>query len=177
MATAPTHFLKPRRGGHVGAVLRGIWLLLREAGEGWLDHQAPRTGAALAFYTVFSLAPVLTLSIAIAGFFFGENAARGEIVGQISGLVGPEGARAVQTALQNANRPGAGFIATVVSVATLLVGATTALAELKSGLDQIWDVPPERRAGFWYFVRTRLLSFGLILALGFLMLVSLVISA
>src|SRR5579872_914755 len=139
MATAPTHFLKPRRGGHVGAVLRGIWLLLREAGEGWLDHQASRTGAALAFYTVFSLAPVLTLSIAIAGFFFGENAARGEIVGQIGDLIGPQGAQAVQAVLQNANRTGVGFLATTVGLFTLIIGANTALAELKSGLDQTWN--------------------------------------
>jgi membrane protein len=157
--------------------VKGVWLLLRDAAVGWSDHQASRTGAALAFYTVFSLAPILTLSIAVAGFFFGEAAARGEIVGQIGDLIGPEGARAIQAVLQNANRPGAGFIATVVSVATLVLGANTALAQLKSGLDQIWDVPSERRQGFWYFIRTRLLSVGLILALGFLMLVSLVISA
>ena len=162
---------------HTSAVLRAIWGLMRAAADGWFTHQASRTGAALAFYTVFSLAPVLTLSIAIAGFFFGDAAARGEIVNQISDLIGREGAVAVQAALQNASRPGAGFIATVISIGTLLVGASTALAELKSGLDQTWDVPPERRAGLWYFVRTRLLSFGLILALGFLLLVSLVVSA
>jgi membrane protein len=158
-------------------VLKGLWALLHDAGAGWLKHQASRTGAALAFYTVFSLGPVLILSIAIAGFFFGESAARGEIVGQIEDLIGREGAQAIQAVLQNASRPGAGFIPTIISVVTLILGANTALAELKSGLDQIWNVPPERRQGFWYFVRTRLLSVGLILALGFLMLVSLVISA
>ncbi len=158
-------------------MLKVFWLVLRDSAMGWLDHQAARTGAALAFYTVFSLAPVLTLSIAMAGFFFGEAAARGEVVDQIGDLIGPEGAHAVQTVLQNADRPGAGFVATVVSLVTLILGATTALAELKSGLDQIWNVPLERRHGLWYVIRTRLLSVGLILALGFLMLVSLVISA
>jgi len=158
-------------------MLKVFWLVLRDSAMGWLDHQAARTGAALAFYTVFSLAPVLTLSIAMAGFFFGEAAARGEVVDQIGDLIGPEGAHAVQTVLQNADRPGAGFVATVVSLVTLILGATTALAELKSGLDQIWNVPLERRQGLWYVIRTRLLSVGLILALGFLMLVSLVISA
>ncbi len=148
-----------------------------DAANGWLDHRASRTGAALAFYTVFSLAPVLTLSIAIAGFVFGEAAARGEIVDQIGDLVGPQGAQLVQSVLQNASRPGAGFIPTVVSIATLILGANTALAELKTGLDQTWNVPPEKRTGFWYSVRTRLLSVGLILSLGFLLLVSLVISA
>ncbi len=150
---------------------------MREAAEGWMCHRASRTGAALAFYTVFSLAPILTLSIAIAGFFFGEAAARGEIVDQIGDLVGPQGAELVQSVLQNANRPGAGSIATIASIVTLILGANTALAELKAGLDQTWDVPPERRTGFWYSVRTRLLSVGLILSLGFLLLVSLVISA
>jgi membrane protein len=140
-------------------------------------HRASRTGAALAFYTVFSLAPVLTLSIAVAGFFFGEAAARGEIVGQIGDLVGPQGAQLVQSVLQNASRPGAGTVATVISIFTLILGANTALAELKAGLDQTWNVPPEHRTGIWYSIRTRLLSVGLILALGFLMLVSLVISA
>ncbi|MBS0421566.1 MAG: YihY/virulence factor BrkB family protein [Proteobacteria bacterium] len=158
-------------------VLKAIWKLLFDAANGWLDHRAASTGAALAFYTVFSLAPVLTLSIAIAGFFFGEAAARGEIVGQIHDLVGAQGAELVQSVLRNASRPGAGVIATIVSVITLILGANTALAELKAGLDQTWQVPPERRTGFWYSVRTRLLSVGLILSLGFLLLVSLVISA
>jgi len=172
----PAHLWRRYRSPSVG-IARSIWELAREAAEGWLDHQASRTGAALAFYTVFSLAPVLTLSIAMAGFFFGEAAARGEIVGQIAELIGPEGARAVQAVLHNANRTGGGFIATIASVVTLFFGASTALAELKSGLDQTWNVPLERRQGFWYFVRTRLLTVGLILALGFLLLVSLVISA
>jgi membrane protein len=158
-------------------VLRAIWTLMRDAAEGWLTHRASSTGAALAFYTIFSLAPVLILSIAIAGFFFGEAAARGEIVGQVGGLVGPQGAELVQSVLQNASRPDAGLIATIFSIVTLILGANTALAELKAGLDEIWDVPPERRTGFWYYVRTRLVSVGMILALGFLMLVSLVISA
>jgi membrane protein len=158
-------------------VLRAIWTLMRDAAEGWLTHRASSTGAALAFYTIFSLAPVLIISIAIAGFFFGEAAARGEIVEQIGGLVGPQGAELVQSVLRNASRPDAGLVATIFSIVTLILGANTALAELKAGLDQIWDVPPERRTGFWYAVRTRLLSVGLILVLGFLMLVSLAISA
>jgi membrane protein len=158
-------------------IFRAVWTLLRDAADGWLTHRASTTGAALAFYTIFSLAPVLILSIAIAGFFFGEAAARGEIVDQIGDLVGPQGATLVQSVLQNASRRDAGLIATIVSIVTLILGANTALAELKAGLDQIWDVPPERRTGFWYSLRTRLLSVGLILVLGFLMLVSLAISA
>jgi membrane protein len=161
----------------VAHVLRAIWTLMRDAADGWMTHRASSTGAALAFYTIFSLAPVLIISIAIAGFFFGQAAARGEIVDQIHDLVGPQGAQLVQSVLQNASRPEAGLVATIFSIVTLILGANTALAELKAGLDQIWDVPPERRTGFWYAVRTRLLSVGLILVLGFLMLVSLAISA
>ena len=157
----------------IGPFRKYVWNLGRDSIDGWMRHQVARTGAALAFYTVFSLAPVLILSIAIAGFFFGEPAARGEIVEQIQGLIGATGASAVQSMLENAARPGAGLIATLVSVVTLLVGANTALAELKAGLDQIWEVPTEKRQGFWYFIRTRVSSVALILALGFLLLVSL----
>lgn len=152
-------------------------MLVRDSVMGWMDHNASRTGAALAFYTVFSLAPVLLLSIAIAGLFFGQQAARGEIFEQISDLIGPSGAAAVQSVIHNASESGAGTLTTAFSVLTLIIGATTALVELKAGLDKIWEVPPERRQGFWYFVRTRLLSVGVILALAFLLLVSLVISA
>jgi membrane protein len=158
-------------------VLRAIWTLMRDAADGWLTHRASSTGAALAFYTIFSLAPVLIISIAVAGFFFGRGAARGEIVDQIGDLVGPQGAELVQSVLQNARHRNAGLVATIFSVVTLILGANTALAELKSGLDQTWDVPPEHRTGFWYDLRTRVLSVGLILVLGFLLLVSLAISA
>jgi membrane protein len=167
----------PQHRSRAAHVLRAIWTLMRDAADGWMTHRASSTGAALAFYTIFSLAPVLIISIAIAGFFFGQAAARGEIVDQIHDLVGPQGAQLVQSVLQNASRPEAGLVATIFSIVTLILGANTALAELKAGLDQIWDVPPERRTGFWYAVRTRLLSVGLILVLGFLMLVSLAISA
>jgi membrane protein len=152
-------------------------MLVRDSVYGFMDHNASRTGAALAFYTVFSMGPILLLSVAIAGFFFGQKAARGEMYDQIRGMIGMDGALAVQAVLQHAARPEQGVLATVVSILTLIIGANTALVELKAGLDQIWDVPPERRQGFWYFVRTRLLSVGMILALGFLLLVSLVVSA
>lgn len=156
---------------------RNVWWLTRDSVAGWIDHQASRTGAALAFYTVFSLAPILLLSIAIASLFFGESAAHGEIFAQIRGLIGPAGAAAVQSVIANASESGAVALTTAVSVVTVIIGATTALVELKAGLDKIWEVPPEQQQGFWYFIRTRLLSVGVILALAFLLLVSLVISA
>lgn len=157
--------------------LSAIWSMLRESTAEWYRDSAARKGAALAYYTIFSLAPILIIAISIAGAFFGKEAARGEIVREIGGLIGPDAAKAVQAMIENAARPGAGSIAALVGIVTLLIGATSALAELKAGLDEIWDAPPERVRGFWYFVRTRLLSFGLILALGFLLLVSLVLSA
>ncbi|HEY3129613.1 MAG TPA: YihY/virulence factor BrkB family protein [Acidobacteriota bacterium] len=156
---------------------KGIHGLIKETIYGWIGDRAPRTGAALAFYTVFSLAPILIISIAIAGAVFGEKAARGEIVEQVRGLIGKEGAQAVQSMIEDAHRPGSGLISAIVGMAALLIGATTFFVELKYGLDQIWGVPPEKTSGYWYFLRTRLLSFGLILAIGFLLVVSLVISA
>ena len=159
------------------SVARATWHLCYETVNEWMNDRASRKGAALAFYTVFSLAPILILSIAIAGLFFGQEAARGEIFGQVKDLLGVDAAAAIQAMIQSASRPGAGLIATAIGVVTLCIGATTALAELKDGLDQIWDAPPERTSGFWYFVRKRLLSVGLILSLGFLLLVSLVFSA
>jgi membrane protein len=159
------------------SVARATWHLCYETVNEWVNDRASRKGAALAFYTVFSLAPILILSIAIAGLFFGQEAARGEIFGQVKDLLGTDAAAAIQAMIQSASRPGAGLIATAIGVVTLCIGATTALAELKDGLDQIWRAPPERTSGFWYFVRKRLLSVGLILSLGFLLLVSLVFSA
>jgi membrane protein len=159
------------------ALMREAWSIAYDTVMEWTNDRASRKGAALAFYTVFSLAPILILSIAIAGLFFGQEAARGEIFEQVSGLLGPDAARAIQAMIQNASNTGTGIIATVVGLVTLLIGATTALAELKDGLDQIWDAPPEKTQGFWYFLRKRLLSVGLILSLGFLLLVSLVLSA
>lgn len=151
--------------------------LSRDAVVGFIADNATRKAAALAYYTVFSLAPLLIISIAIAGAVFGADAARGEIIAQIRGLVGDEAAVAIEGMLRNASRPAAGTFAAVVGIATLLFGATSAFAELKQGLDQIWEAPPQRLKGLWYTVRTRLLSFGVILALGFLLLVSLVFSA
>jgi membrane protein len=153
------------------------WSLCYETVNEWVNDRASRKGAALAFYTVFSLAPILILSIAIAGLFFGQEAARGEIFSQVKDLLGPDAAAAIQAMIHSASQPGAGLIATFIGLVTLCIGATTALAELKDGLDQIWHAPSERTSGFWYFVRKRLLSVGLILSLGFLLLVSLVFSA
>lgn len=151
--------------------------VMRCAFDDWLVDRAASKGAALAFYTLFSIAPILVLVIAVAGYFFGREAATGQLFHQIQGLVGQQSAEAIQAVLKGASNKDDGLLATIVATALLLFGATTAFAELKDSLDEIWGIPPPKGAGFWDFLRTRLLSFGLVLALGFLLLVSLVISA
>jgi membrane protein len=153
------------------------WELVEATVKGFFDDGAMRKAAALAYYTLFSLAPLLIISIAIAGAVFGADTAREEIIKQIHGLVGPDAAAAIQGMLQNASRPGATVLAAAIGIATLAFGATTAFAELKQSLDEIWEAPPAKLRGLWYTVRTRLLSFGVILSIGFLLLVSLVFSA
>ena len=151
--------------------------VLVSAAQSWIGHRASSKGAALAFYTLFSMAPVLVLVTAIAGAFFGPSAAQGEIVEQLGGLVGEVGAQAIQMVLVNASNAKSGSIATIIATCLLLVGATSVFSELKDSLDEIWKVKKSPSSGVMGLVRTRLLSFGLILVLGFLMLVSLVVSA
>ena len=158
-----------------------LWQRMRAVVVGsareWSDQRAASKGAALAFYTLFSMAPVLILVIAIAGAFFGKEAAQGAIFSQLKGLVGPGGAEAIQLLLAGAHNAKTGLIATIVASVVLLIGATTAFAELKDSLDEIWHVPKSPQSGILGMIRTRLLSFGLIFALAFLLLVSLVVSA
>jgi membrane protein len=136
-------------------------------------------GAALAYYTMFSLAPLLLLVIAVAGLVFGQEAARGQIVAQLGGLVGKEGAEAIQGLLKSAGHTGNSIIASAIGVVTLLIGATSIFGELQSDLDRIWRAPAAAPgpAGLWGLIRTRLLSLGMVGAIGFLLLVSLVVSA
>src|SRR5215470_7860896 len=135
-------------------------------------------GAALAYYTTFSLAPVLIVVIAVAGLVFGQDAARGEIVYQLRSLIGDESAKAVQELLKSASQPGKSVLASVVGIATLLIGATSVFAELQSSLDRIWRAPAlKRQTGIWSLLRQRLLTFGMVVAIGFLLLVSLALSA
>jgi membrane protein len=155
-----------------------IWKLVKDSVTAWIDDYAPSMGAAIAYYTVFSIAPLLLIVIAVAGFFFGQDAVRGEVVNQLSGLMGEEGASAVQAMLESANEPKEGLLASIIGVVLLVIGATTVFAELQSALDRIWHVPERAKPkGLWALLRARVLSFGLILGLGFMMLVSLVASA
>jgi membrane protein len=156
---------------------RSIVHVLRCAVSEWFEHRAASKGAALAFYTLFSLAPILVLVIAVAGFFYGAEAAQGQLLGQLRGLMGDKGAEAVQLVLAGARNQQSGTRATIVATVLLLIGATTVFAELKDSLDEIWDVPKPTGSTVWDVARTRLLSFGLILVLAFLLMVSLVVSA
>jgi membrane protein len=157
---------------------RHFYLLAKKSVSAWREDYAPSMGAAISYYTVFSIAPLLLIVIAVAGFVWGREAVQGEIVGQLSGLIGQEGATGIQALIESANKPTKGVVATVISVLVLLVGATTVFAELQSALDRVWDVPASQKtSGIWATLRARLLSVGLILGLAFLLAVSLVISA
>jgi membrane protein len=152
--------------------------MLTQMFQAWLDDYVLSMGAALAYYTMFSLAPLLLIVIAIAGLVFGQDAARGEIEVQLRALMGESGAGAVQELLKSVRKPAQGVAATVMGIALLLVGATSVFGELQDALDRIWKVPARATYGGWIsLVRARLLSFGMVLALGFLLLVSLVVSA
>jgi membrane protein len=156
---------------------RQVVHVMRCAVTEWLSHRASSKGAALAFYTLFSLAPILVLVIAIAGFFYGNDAAQGQLLDELRGLVGKQGAETIQAILAGARNKESGKLATIIATALLLVGATSAFAELKDSLDEIWGVPPPKDATWWDTLRTRLLSFGLILTLGLLLMFTLVVSA
>jgi membrane protein len=150
---------------------------MKRALAGWWDDNVPRLGASLAYYTLFALSPVLLVATAIAGLVFGPDAVRGEIVGQIQGLVGRQGAEAVQAMLESAARPSSSIPATVVGLVTLFLGATGAFLELQTALNAIWRVKPRPGASVRSFLVQRLISFGLVVGVGFLLLVSLLVSA
>lgn len=154
------------------------WQILVAAANAWMDDYAPSMGAALSYYTLFSLAPLLVLIIAIAGMVFGQDAAQGAIIAQLQGIMGKEGATAVQGLLQAAREPSTGILASIVGGVLLLLGATAIFAELQTDLDRIWRVPAkEKPSGLWGWLRSRVLSFGLVLGFAFMLMISLVVSA
>jgi membrane protein len=152
--------------------------LAKQSVLAWIDDYAPSMGAALSYYTLFSLAPLLLLVIAIAGLVFGADVARGRLLAEIGALIGPEGATAIEGLLKSASRPAQSVIASAIGIVALAVGATSVFAELQSDLDRVWRAPAAvRPSGPLGLLRTRLLSFGLVVSIGFLLLVSLVASA
>ena len=157
---------------------RTLWGLIKGAVAAWSDDYAPSMGAALSYYSVFSMAPLLLIVISIAGLAFGDEAARGEVFGQLRGLMGDEPASAVEALLTSLHRPERGATSTIVGAVMLFIGATSVFGELQDALDRIWRAPArDRSGGVWKLVRSRLLSFGMILGVAFLLMVSLVLSA
>ncbi len=154
-----------------------MYAVMLDSVKSWVDHRGASKGAALAFYTLFSMTPILIVAIAVAGYFFGAEAAQGEIIAELQGLVGRNGAQAIQALLAAARNPASGLVATIVSSVLLLVGATSVFTELKDSLDELWGIEQPLQSGITALVKTRLLSFGLILVLAFLLLISLVVSA
>lgn len=151
--------------------------VFRRALAGWWNDDVPRLGASLSYYTLFALAPILIVAISIAGLAFGPEAVRGEIVGQIQGLVGREGARAVQAMLEGAAKPSNSVPATIIGIITFFLGATGAFLELQTALNAVWRVKPKEGQSFIRsLVQQRLISFGLVVGVGFLLLTSLLVS-
>jgi membrane protein len=156
---------------------REFYSLIGAAASGWVEDNALRLSAALAYYSIFSLAPLLIILLAVAGFFFGEAAARGQIAEQIKQLAGARAAEAVQTLLLSINRRHSSFLATVFGIVALLFGASGVFSELKAALNTIWGVGIKPGSALGHFTRERFISFAMVLAVGFLLLLSLLVSA
>lgn len=146
--------------------------LVKQTASGWLDHHALQLSAALAYYSIFSIAPLLVLSVGLAGLFFGEEAVRGQLYGQLKDLVGAKASEAIQSMVQSTSQPAKSWTATIVGLVVLLFGASGVFGQLKDALNHIWGVKAKPGLGWRSFVRERLLSFGMVLVIGFLLLVS-----
>lgn len=157
---------------------KSVWQFIKDTVIQWIEDQPFQLAAALSYYTLFSLAPLLIIVIAIAGFAFGQQAAQNQIVETIQDTIGQEGAQAIQALIQNAgNKPKAGLISTLLGLVAVVFGAGGVFGQLQSSLDTIWGVMPKSGLGIWGFARQRLMSFAMILVIGFLLLVSLAVSA
>lgn len=157
-------------------LLISTWEVLREAANEWMEDKASQLGAAMAFYSVLSLAPLLVIAIAIAALVFGEQEAKDQLAEQMTELMGPAGAEAVVSLIQQAQQPRAGTIAALLGLATLLFGASGVFGQLQDAMNTIWEVKPQP-LGVWGYIRSRFLSFAMVLGTGFLLLASLVLSA
>jgi membrane protein len=152
--------------------------LLKDSAKAWNEDGAASMGAAIAYYTIFSIAPLLIITMALAGFFFGADAAQGQVYSQARSLLGDEGATALEGLVQSASQPAEGLLATFIGLSLMVFGASAVFAELQGAMDRIWQTPvKDYQAGIWYLLRRRILTFGMLLAVAFLLLVSLTISA
>ncbi len=156
---------------------RAAFDLLKTTYTEWSEDKASRLAASLAYYTAFSVAPLLLISIAIAGLVFGDEAARGQVFAQLRGLLGDEGAAALETAVQNSGQQGAGTVATIIGLATLIWSASNVFGQLQEALNTIWEVQPNPNAGIMATIKRRFLSMTMVLGIGFLLLVSLMLSS
>jgi membrane protein len=157
--------------------LRVGWDLVKQTFREWNEDKATHLAAALAYYTVFSLAPILIIVIAIAGFFFGREAVQGQVMNQMNDLIGEKSAATIQMAIQSAYKPTSGIIATIIGIVMLLFGASGVFSQLQDSLNTIWGVEPKPGRSWWIIVKERFASFTAILGIGFLLLVSLIVSA
>jgi membrane protein len=155
------------------------WSLIKETVDEWQQDKVEQMAAALAYYTLFSIAPLLVIAVAVAGAVFGQEAARGEIVTQIQGLLGKAGAEVVQTALANTQNPqaGNGIVPSIISTLALIFGASGVFIQLQDSLNAVWNVEPSSQAGVKAVVRKRIFSFAMVITIGFILMVSLVVSA
>jgi membrane protein len=154
-----------------------LWLVAKEAAGNWSSHKDSRQGAALAYYSIFSLGPIIVIAIAVAGFFFGGEAVSGQVADSIKDTLGDTGAKAVQAMLADAGRPREGLLATLLGVGTLLFAAIGVVVQLKDALNTVWEVGELPGHGMWHFIRSYVASIAAVLALGFLLLMSLVVTA
>lgn len=157
--------------------LQTVLVLLRVTFQEWGEDKAPRLAAALSYYTIFSLAPLLVIAVAVAGYFVGSDQARAQVLSEIQGVVGPSGEEFVREMLNNVSRPGTGVIATVIGLATLILGASGVFGQLQEALNSIWEVEPQTEQGILELIKDRFLSFTMVLGTGFLLLVSFLLSA
>lgn len=153
------------------------WTVAKQATTNWSSHKDARQGAALAYYSVFSIGPIILIATAVAGLFFGREAVTGQVMSTMKDLLGETGAKAIQAMLAGASRPTAGVLATILGIGALLFAAIGVVVQLKDALNVVWEVEESKESGLWHFARNYLLSFAAVLALGFLLLVSLLITA
>jgi membrane protein len=153
-----------------------VWTLLRQTYSEWSEDKAPQLGASLAFYSALSIAPLLVIALGVASFVLDEETARGQVVTEFQGLVGSEGGKAIEDMINSANRPGTGVVATVLSLATLVFGASGVFGQLQDALNTIWEVKPKPGRSIWAVIRARFLSFTMVLGAAFLLLVSLLLT-
>lgn len=156
---------------------REVWHVFKDAVSHWLDDRAPRMGAALAYYSVFSMAPLIVIAIGVAGLIFGRDAAQRRITAQVEDILGGQGADVLNAMIENASQPTSGLVGTALGLAMLSAGAAGLFAELQDDLNSIWQVEPKPDRGVWGIMRDRFLSFSMVMAVAFLLLVSLLISA